>query len=523
MMCRLTFVVLLVCTSASAEVTALDAAPFVTSTGTVNRNADAYGETIAVRGETVEHAIGMAAPASVTFKVGPTDRAFLARAAVDGSAGANLSMSFEVHLDGRRVGRTERLSGRVKPIDIAVDVTGAKTITLILHDQRDGSIGEHGVWLDPRLTTAPAPAQTDPRFVLDRSVQQRLFFKPEKADGPKWRPYYLSLPASLEELKAKDQKLPMVVFLHGIAEGGDDHRRLFIEAIPLYLRDRPSYTANHPYIFVCPQVPYKQRFRWNNNANYVIELIEHLRDTLPVDADRIYLTGLSDGGIGTWAIAQRRPDLFAAIAPVAARAVTPDTAGKTLKNVPAWIIVGGYDHDQRDDAQAMMRSYKVNGGVYHYRVVPKFGHVIWDQAYLDPAIYEWLTQWQRGGKRVAKVDKPVEKTDEQLGRQLLGQAAKLRDDGDLVGAYALYGRIRLEYTGEIRRDARRAIRELEDSSAFIEAARQASDEYSADAMLEIARRYLRDGETEKAQKALREVVDTWPLTRAAIKAGYLLK
>jgi len=491
--------------------------------GEIHVNADAAGEPIVVDGERHDRGIGGAAPSRITFDLADTDRALLARAAVDDSAGAGLSMSFEVHLDGRRVGRTERLHGRAKPIDIAVDVTGARTLTLVIHDQRDGNAGERGVWLEPRLTADPAPPPTDPRFVLDRSVQHRLFFEPKQADGPRRRPYYLSLPRPLDELQADDRKWPMLVFLHGIAEGGDDHRRLFIEAIPLYLRDRPSYTARYPFIIVCPQAPYRQRFKRDDNAAFVIELIEHLRDTLPVDRDRIYLTGLSDGGIGTWAIAQRRPDLFAAIAPVAARAVNPDDAGRTLANVPAWIIVGGHDHAQRRDAVEMMRSYRRHGGLYHYRVVPKFGHVIWDQAYLDPAIYDWLGQWQRGGVRVADHAKPIDKTDDASAERLLARAEALGEAGDLVAAYALYVRVRLEHAGDRGSEAREAIQRIERDPRFIEAAKVASDEQAAGAMLAIARRYLRDGETEKAQAALTEVVNTWPLTRAAVKAKYLLK
>ena len=192
--------------------------------------------------------------------------------------------------------------------------------------------------------------------------------------------------------------------------------------------------------------------------------------------------------------------------------------------MPAWIIVGGYDTEQRRDAVRMMQSYRRHGGIYHYRVVPKFGHVIWDQAYLDPAIYEWLLQWRLGGRRAAPDDQPLEQSDEALAETLLNEADALRTAGRLVEAYDLYLRVRMEYPrSKAQRSASEAIGQIEADPAFIKAAKAAGDEASAGAMLEIARRYLRDGETDRARATLEEVVRIWPLTQAAIKAKYLLK
>jgi pimeloyl-ACP methyl ester carboxylesterase len=238
-------------------------------------------------------------------------------------------------------------------------------------------------------------------MVPDRSVQHELYFDTSIAYQPDRRPYLLSLPRPAEELRAAGRKLPMIVYLHGIAAGGDDHRALYIEGIPRYLRDWPEYTAGHGYIFLAPVSVLRRRFMEPDIAAFTLNLIEHVRDTWPVDPDRVYLTGVSDGAIGTWALAAQRADLFAALAPVSGRMANPGLVSLRYRQLPAWISIGARDRQQMSNAFAMARAYAREQAAYQLDLIPEFVHVIWDQVYLEPHMYRWIDQWARGARRIA--------------------------------------------------------------------------------------------------------------------------
>jgi len=278
---------------------------------TVSIDANAHDRPITVAGTRYTDGLVAEAPAHVTIALPEhhTFTTFTTHVGVEGLSMDHTGVAFQLFVDGQRQLRTRAIRKGEQPALLTVDIRGKKQIELIArqairHDRRV----THAAWLEPKLSRAPLPVKLDPRVYADRSVPAYRFFDTKIAGRPNKRPHYLSLPAPLEQLKADGNRYPMLVFLHGIAEGGDDHRNLFIEAIPQYLRERPAYVSQYPFIFVCPQSLWQVRFKREDVSAYVIDLIEHLRDTLPVDADRVYLTGLSDGGIGTWAIAQKRPE-----------------------------------------------------------------------------------------------------------------------------------------------------------------------------------------------------------------------
>lgn len=433
---------------------------------------------------------------------------------------------FEVRVDGRRKLRTTMLRAGEAAVPLSVDVRGAKKLELIAHY----AIGRRQsmsivAWGDPKWTSQP-PGEPgvpgDRRVFVDESVQEKLFFDTTIQGKPDRRPYYLSLPRPVEAMRANGERYPMLVFLHGIAEGGDDHRNLFIEAIPQYILQRPEYISRNPFIFVCPQAPWQVRFGQEDVRDYVVKLIEHLRDTLPVDADRIYLTGLSDGAIGTWAIAAHRADLFAAIVPVAGRAAEPEPTARALVKVPAWMVVGEYDDTQHRHAKQMHRAFKQAGGISHLIVVPGMHHVVWDQAYLDPALYDWLLSWKRGAVRepfTSPATGPALPQQQALAAALK-EAQTLRESGDAIGAYGIYQQIALQdrsdqVSAKVAQLAMDAMQRDPDIAAKLKAA---ADETSASQMLANAGQYQQNGEHEMSRKLHQQIIDTWPLTDAARKA-----
>jgi len=112
--------------------------------------------------------------------------------------------------------------------------------------------------------------------------------------------------------------------------------------------------------------------------------------TLPIDKRRVYLTGLSMGGFGSWELAMRRPNLFAAVAPVCGGG--DETQAARLKNIPIWAAHGDADTVVWPvRTRAMVDAIKKNGGNVEYTEYPGVGHNSWTPFYSDPeGVIPWL-------------------------------------------------------------------------------------------------------------------------------------
>ena len=135
------------------------------------------------------------------------------------------------------------------------------------------------------------------RLREDRAVTRRLSF-----------PYVLALPQDYDALP--DKRWPLVVMLHGAGERGDDYDVLCRHG---FLR-RAAAGEEFPFLLAAPQCPADKY--WGGYIESLNDFLDGLFDRLRVDADRVYLTGLSMGGTGTWLWAMANPERFAAIAPV---------------------------------------------------------------------------------------------------------------------------------------------------------------------------------------------------------------
>ncbi len=116
-----------------------------------------------------------------------------------------------------------------------------------------------------------------------------------------------------------------------------------------------------------------------------------------VDTTRLYLTGLSQGGYGTWAIGARHPDLFAAIAPICGGGNTSDAAA--YKNLPVWAFHGDADPVvPPKNSQEMVDAVKAAGGDAKLTLYPGVGHDSWDKAYREAGLYDWFLKYRRESK-----------------------------------------------------------------------------------------------------------------------------
>jgi poly(3-hydroxybutyrate) depolymerase len=198
-----------------------------------------------------------------------------------------------------------------------------------------------------------------------------------------WK-YLLHLPRSYAE--ADTARWPMIVYLHGGSMRGDDPERLRQAGLPRVADGDPGF----PFVVLSPQLPAGEQW---SDPEALVALIDHVQGTHRIDPTRIYLTGHSLGGAGTWLAAYRYPDRFAAIAPMAGFGVP--WWSLTLRRTPARVVHGDQDtivplRESTEIVDALRR----DGGEAELVVLAGRGHFILD-AYEDPALYAWLLRHRK--------------------------------------------------------------------------------------------------------------------------------
>lgn len=204
--------------------------------------------------------------------------------------------------------------------------------------------------------------------------------------------YLLFLPT--DESEKTDAGFPLLLFLHGIGERGTQLEKLKIYG-PTKICSDPEQAAKWPFILVAPQCP--ESHFWS--ASQLRLLVEQICESCPVDRSRIYVTGLSMGGFGTWSILSSWPELVAAAAPVCGGG--DPLKAKKMAKTPVWAF-----HGEKDPlvpcqlSQAMIEALKAAGNEdARLTTYPGVGHDSWNNAYADPELYKWLLS-----KRLEEVD-----------------------------------------------------------------------------------------------------------------------
>lgn len=200
---------------------------------------------------------------------------------------------------------------------------------------------------------------------------------------------------------------PLVFFLHGAGERGSDPEKLLVHLPPLMATE--AYREKYPCYFIAPQCredDYWARIHWRDldakmadepgsMLKMAMAVLDKSLADLPIDRRRIYLTGLSMGGFGSWEWAIREPSRFAAVVPICGGG--DPTLVKRIADLPLWAFHGADDpvvpvlHTRR-----MIEALRKVGGEPKYTEIPKVGHASWTPAYAESSgLFDWMFQQSR--------------------------------------------------------------------------------------------------------------------------------
>lgn len=217
-------------------------------------------------------------------------------------------------------------------------------------------------------------------------------------------PFLLFVPSAYQE---QPTRWPLMLFLHGFGESGDGElTRVKDHGPPKLVESDPDF----PCVVVSPQLPFpvdpesydqdpdglhKIHRAWKPSP--LMELVDHVSRQLRIDRQRIYVTGLSMGGFGTWRLIAAYPDRFAAAVPVCGGG-DPESAS-ALAKVPIWAF-----HGARDEVVPVQRSkwsvdaVQAAGGDVKLTIYPTADHDSWTQTYANPKVYQWLLSHRTEGE-----------------------------------------------------------------------------------------------------------------------------
>lgn len=218
----------------------------------------------------------------------------------------------------------------------------------------------------------------------EAEIPKGLLLKSMEVEGKDIK-YAVYVPAVYDGKKA----MPAVIHLNGYGECGTDGLKQayhFMTAVMLK-------SSNWPFIVIFPQKQ-EHNSMWEDEEALVLTALEQTKREYKIDSDRLYLTGLSQGGHGVWAIAARHPKLFAAIAPVCGWG--DQSLAAKLTELPIWAFHGEADTTVLPERSIEMAKW-INdaGGSCKLTLYPEVGHNSWDKAYRDENLNEWFLQHRR--------------------------------------------------------------------------------------------------------------------------------
>ncbi len=237
----------------------------------------------------------------------------------------------------------------------------------------------------------------------DDRLESQMF-----TSGANSLPYRLLKPKGYESVD--EERYPLVIFLHGIGERGTDNRRQLANGVEEFCKD--EFRDKHPCFLIVPQCPPNDTWSsirdpkgpssFAENPNMpgalVLQLIEATCTEYRIDMDRIYITGISMGGYGTWDLICRQPEMFAAAIPVCGGG-DPQQADK-LVGLPIWAFHGESDNlIPPNRSRDMVAAIRDAGGEPRYTEHAGVGHDAWTPTYKDPEVLEWLFQQKKGDRR----------------------------------------------------------------------------------------------------------------------------
>lgn len=240
--------------------------------------------------------------------------------------------------------------------------------------------------------------------IMAQAQDYSMFQKKRIVQGTDTLPYRLLLPENYDANK----KYPLIFFLHGSGERGNDNERQLIHGAKMFLDKKQR--ERFPAIVVLPQCS-KDDY-WSNvirsidsndHITYTFiqggeptramqllqQLLKFILEKYPVKKDQVYIGGLSMGGMGTFEMVRRNPTVFAAAFPICGGA-HPSTAIE-LKNTAWWVFHGAKDDVVLPEfSDKMVEALKKNKADVKYTVYPEANHNSWDAAFAEPGLLPWL-------------------------------------------------------------------------------------------------------------------------------------
>lgn len=238
--------------------------------------------------------------------------------------------------------------------------------------------------------------------------RNEVFLKGMLVQGDDTMRYRILFPESYDTSK----KYPVVFFLHGAGERGSDNEKQLIHGSKLFLQ--PENQKNYPAIIIFPQchtagywsnvlraeenpVAGKDRFYFlpstvsaTRDMQMLMQLVNYVLHSYPVNKEQVYAGGLSMGGMGTFELVNRMPGIFAAAFPICGGGDTALVNAKMVKT--KWWIFHGAKDDVVDPkfSRHMAEALKRKNASVRYTVYPEANHNSWDAAFAEPELLSWL-------------------------------------------------------------------------------------------------------------------------------------
>ena len=251
------------------------------------------------------------------------------------------------------------------------------------------------------LSLLPVPAAS--------AADGRILPRTTELDGRSYT-WQVFVPAAV--LSGEETSPAVILFLHGAGQTGSDGVRQTEIGLPAVLRERPDFPA----LVVMPQTPRGAWWGTPEIERMALAALDATSAEFGGDPERTYLTGLSLGGYGTWALAYRHPERFAALVPVCGGITTrrtripvpdwhpsathPDDpwaeTARVVVDIPVWLFHGGEDRRvPTEESRRMVAALEAAGAQPKYTEYPGVGHDSWVAAYREEGLYEWLFSQRR--------------------------------------------------------------------------------------------------------------------------------
>ena len=242
----------------------------------------------------------------------------------------------------------------------------------------------HVVFLSLLVSLSLEMANGEQIAVTASTLLPAKFSAAENEKPPAWR-YLAHLPASYDSSEKK--KWPMIFYLHGRSIRGNDLNMVKRYGPPAFLDKKPDF----PFVVISPQLP---DHSWPTDS--LLKLLDEVTKKYRVDPDRIYLTGVSMGGGGSWYLAAADQDRFAAFAPICGYGGT--SLGKKLNRLPIWAFHGELDDIVPIEPHVkLVEAVNAAGGKAHLTSIPDgdHGNIIFP-IYKQQILYDWFLAHRRG-------------------------------------------------------------------------------------------------------------------------------